>query len=190
MQPDELGSQPQPATSGDPLRELSASARGWHTIQLAVLGFIGICGVLRGTASPAPSPVQWLALALAVAAFAIGCLAIFTTGRLAYPLSPADGDASARDGLTRAFARLRAGIWLTVLALLLAVLAALAGWWPSPTGAAAASTTVVVTSGTGQTWCGQLVNGPGGLVSVRTGQRIVNVPIQAIAQLRPVEMCP
>ncbi len=36
-----------PAGPGDAMQRLSASAQGWHTIQLAVLGFMGICGVLR-----------------------------------------------------------------------------------------------------------------------------------------------
>jgi hypothetical protein len=37
------------------LAELRTSARGWHGVQLAVLGFIGLCAVLQGQAdSPAP----------------------------------------------------------------------------------------------------------------------------------------
>jgi hypothetical protein len=36
-------------------RSLSASAPGWHTIQMAILSFIGICGVLR-TAGSSPVP--------------------------------------------------------------------------------------------------------------------------------------
>jgi len=45
---------------------------------MAVLGFIGICGVLRTTgSSPAPRAVEWLAAALAVAALGVACLAVF-----------------------------------------------------------------------------------------------------------------
>ena len=74
----------QVAAPADRLEELSASARGWHTIQMAVLGFIGICGVLRTTGSPAPRAVQWLAAALAVAALAAASVAIHAVrqGRL------------------------------------------------------------------------------------------------------------
>ena len=51
MDPDEA-SVPRPAAApGDRLERLSASARGWHTIQMAVLGFIGICGVSRPQAA-------------------------------------------------------------------------------------------------------------------------------------------
>jgi len=153
--------------------ELSASARGWHTIQMAVLGFIGICGVLRTTgSSPAPRAVEWLAAALAVAALGVACLAVFTVGRVAYPVTAATGDA----GATR----------LTIVALILAVIAGLSGWWPS----AAATTATAITGTTGQAWCGQLVNGPSGAISVRTANGVIAVPTQAIAQVRPVAACP
>src|SRR5262245_49078009 len=184
MQPSEAGSARQVAVPG--LEELSASARGWHTIQMAVLGFIGICGVLRTTgSSPAPRAVEWLAAALAVAALAVACLAIFTVGRVAYPVAAA-GDAGAPPGIAAAAARLRGGIRLTVVALILAVIAGLSGWWPSQT----ATTATAVTGTTGQAWCGQLVEGPAGAISVRTASGVINVPAQAIAQLRPVAACP
>jgi hypothetical protein len=186
MQPSEAGAARQVAAPADRLEGLAASARGWHTIQMAVLGFIGICGVLRTAGSPAPRAVEWLAAALAVAALAVACLAIFTVGRVAYPVSAADGDASARPGVTQAAARLRAGIWLTIVALILAVIAGLSGWWPEATS----TTAVAVTATTGQAWCGPLVNGPAGAISVRTANGVVTVPAQAIAQVRPIAQCP
>ena len=167
---------------GDQLERLSASARGWHTIQMAVLGFIGICGILR-TTSPAPRAVQWLAGALAVAALAVACMAVFTVGRVAYPVGDAlDGDRAVAGGT----ARLRAGIRLTIVALILAVIAALSGWWPSP----ASGPAVAVTGTTGQAWCGPLVSGPADAISVRTVNGIITVPTQAIAQVSPVRQCP
>src|ERR1700744_6443153 len=121
MDPD-AASVPRPASGpGDRLERLSASARGWHTIQMAVLGFIGICGILRTTSSTAPRAVQWLAAALAGAALAGGCTAIFTVGRVAYPV----GDALNADAVAGGTARLRSGIRLTIMALILAVIAAL-----------------------------------------------------------------
>ena len=86
MEPDEAGAAHTAAAPADRLEKLATSARGWHTIQMAVLGFIGICGVLRTASSPAPRAVQWLAAALAVAALAAACVAIFTVGRVAYPV--------------------------------------------------------------------------------------------------------
>ncbi len=182
MEPSEAGAAHTAAAPADRLEKLSTSARGWHTIQMAVLGFIGICGVLRAASSPAPRAVQWLAAALAVAALAAACVAIFTVGRVAYPVSEATDGASAAPG---AAARLRAGIRLTIVALILAVIAALSGWWP----AASTTAAVAVTATSGQAWCGPLASGPAGAVSVRTASGVITVPAQAIAQVRPVAQC-
>ena len=185
MEPSEAGPTQPAAAPADRLEEISASARGWHTIQMAVLGFIGICGVLRATTSSAPHAVQWLAAAVAVAALAAASLAVFTVGRVAYPVSDAVDGAGAPPSAGQAAARLRAGIRLTVVALILAVIAALSGWWPAP----ASSTAVAVTATNGQAWCGPLVTGPAAAISVRTGNGVVTVPAQAIAQVRPVAQC-
>jgi hypothetical protein len=182
MEPNEAGAGNTAAAPADRLDKLSSSARGWHTIQMAVLGFIGICGILRTTSSPAPRAVQWLAAALAVAALTAACVAVFTVGRVAYPVSDAAEGASA---VPDAAARLRAGIRLTIVALILAVIAALSGWWP----AASTTAAIAVTASTGQAWCGPLVSGPAGAISVRTARGIVTVPAQAIAQVRPVAQC-
>ena len=95
MEPNEAGNARTPASPADRLERFSSSARGWHTIQMAVLGFIGICGILRTASSSAPRVVQWLAAALAVAALAAACAAIFTVGRVAYPVSDTADGASA-----------------------------------------------------------------------------------------------
>ena len=158
---------------------------------MAVLGFIGICGVLRTTGSTAPRAVQWLAAALAVAALAAASLAIFTVGRVAYPVHDAVDGASALPSAGQAAARLRAGIRLTIVAVILAVIAALSGWWPAHASTAvAAVAAVAVTAASGQAWCGPLVDEPAGAVSVRTGTGVITVPAQAIAQVRSVAACP
>ena len=182
MEPSAAGAAHTAAAPADRLGKLSASARGWHTIQVAVLGFIGICGILRTASSPAPRAVQWLAAALAVAALAAACVAIFTVGRVAYPVGDGADGASAAPG---AAARLRAGIRLTIVALILAVIATLSGWWPASSTTAA----VAVTAISGQAWCGPLVSGPAGAVSVRTASGVITVPARAIAQVRPVAQC-
>jgi hypothetical protein len=176
----------------DRREELSGSARGWHTIQMAVLGFIGICGVLRTTGSPAPRAVQWLAAALAVAALAAACLAVVTVGRVAYPVNDAADGGGALPSAGQAAARLRAGIRLTIVAVILIVIAALSGWWPAPasTSAAAGTSAVAVTGTSGQAWCGPLVNGPAGAISVRISSGVIAVPAQAIAKVSPVAQCP
>jgi hypothetical protein len=187
MEPSEAGAARPVAAPADRLEEVSASARGWHTIQMAVLGFIGICGVLRTTgSSPAPRAVEWLAAVVAVAALAAASLAIFTVGRVAYRINDAADGAGALPSAGQAAARLRDGIRLTIVAVILAVIAALPGWWPASTSSAA----VAVTGTSGQAWCGPLVNGPAGAISVRTGNGVISVPAQAIAQVRPVTQCP
>ena len=186
MEPSEAGATQPAAAPADRLEEISASARGWHTIQMAVLGFIGICGVLRTPDSPAPRAIQWLAAALAVAALAAASLAIFSVGRVAYPVNDAADGSSAVPSAGQAAARLRAGIRLTIVAVILAVIAALSGWWPAKASTAA----VAVTGTSGQAWCGPLVSGPAGAISVRTGNRVITVPAQGIAQVRPVAQCP
>lgn len=186
MEPSEAGAARQAAAPADELEALSASARGWHAMQMGVLGFIGICGVLRTADSPAPRAVQWLAAALAVAALAVACLAIFTVGRVAYPVNADADSVGAQPGAGQAAARLRGGIRLTVVAVILAVIAALSGWWPAPAKTAA----VAVTGTSGQAWCGPLVNGPGDAISVSTRNGVVTVPSQAIAEVRPVGQCP
>ena len=45
------------ATGADP-EQLRTSARGWHGVQLAVLGFIGLCGALHDAEAAAGPPVQ------------------------------------------------------------------------------------------------------------------------------------
>jgi hypothetical protein len=186
-----------PATS-DALGPLSGSARGWHTIQMAVLGFIGICGVLRATDSSVPTWVQWVAAVLAGVALVLAGAGIYLVGRVAYPFESAAGSnspaATARDtarDTARAAARLRAGIRFTVLALVVIVIAALSGWWPrsGAGGAGGAATTVTISDRTGRTWCGQLVGGDAGVVSVDTSQGVIGVPVETVADVRPVASC-
>ncbi len=115
---------------GDPVEQLSSSARGWHTIQVAVLGFIGICGVLRTTSISTPRAVQVLAAILAVSSLAVACVAIFMVGRVAYPFKPTSEPSQRGNEVAQARQDLQTGIRLTVLALILIVIAALSGWWP------------------------------------------------------------
>jgi hypothetical protein len=186
MQPGESTASNGPGDPGDPMEGLSAAARGWHTIQMAVLGFIGICGVLRTASTSTPRVVQVLAAVLAVAALAVACLAIFTVGRVAYPLDIATDNSGGTHRVAEASRRLHTGIRLTVLALILIVIAALSGWWPKTTD----TNTVALSDASGRAWCGPLVSGPDGTVRVRTAQGIVDVPTQTIVQLRPVANCP
>lgn len=182
----EVYNQPAPATSDAP-GPLSGSARGWHTIQMAVLGFIGICGVLRATDSSVPAGVQWAAAFLAAVALVLAGTGVYLVGRVAYPFEAAGLSSPA--ALARASARLRAGIRLTVLALVLVVIAALSGWWPRTGAPGGASATVTVSDRDGRTWCGRLVRGDTGIVAVDTSRGLIGVPVEAVADVRPVASC-
>src|SRR6476469_5318107 len=66
---------------------LRGSARGWHGVQLAVLGFIGLCGVLReGAGSGEPHWLQVLSGLLVLTAFGIACLATVLVALAAWPV--------------------------------------------------------------------------------------------------------
>ncbi len=130
MPPDASNAHDQQVGPGDPIERLSSSARGWHSIQVAVLGFIGICGVLRTTSTTTPRAIQVLAAILAVASLAVACVAIFMVGRVAYPFKPASDTGKGGNEIAQARQQLQTGIRLTVLALILIVIAALSGWWP------------------------------------------------------------
>jgi hypothetical protein len=183
----EVYSEQAPAAPKDALGRLSGSARGWHTIQMAVLGFIGICGVLRTASSSVPAWVQWLAGFLAVAALVLAGTGIYLVGRVAYPLDAAEGTPAA---VARATQRLRSGIRLTVLALILIVIAALSGWWPKTADAGTGPAAVTVSDRSGRTWCGQLVAGSQGVVSLDTSGGQVGVPIPSVADIQPAASCP
>src|SRR5213080_1272285 len=71
------------------------SARGWHQLQVAVLGFIGLCGVLQRGRPENPMWLQTLAALLIVGALVIALAAIFVVGRVAWPPSAPPPDAGA-----------------------------------------------------------------------------------------------
>jgi len=76
----------EPAAPPDRLAELRGSAQGWHGIQLAALGFIGLCGVIQTGDSDNPRALQVLAGILVLVAFGLACAGIYLVGRAAWPL--------------------------------------------------------------------------------------------------------
>ena len=183
-------SSPLPASR---LEELRVSARGWHGVQLAIIGFIGFCGVL---ADPRPSTPAWLqntAGILALTALVLACVATFLVGRVAWPLyggAAAEARPDATAELGRDGRRLRTGLVLTFVALAALALGNAAGWWPEKKSAGGDGAGLVqVQAATGQRWCGTLGEARPGSVSVVVGGIPVVVPLQSVAVVRSVASC-
>lgn len=163
--------------------QLQASARGWHSIQLAVLGFVGICGVLKsGSGSPAPRDIEILAGIMVLLALAVACWATFLVGRVAWPLSVPEGAA----GTHRAARRLRAGLVLTFFAVVLVSTAAAAAWWPTPPTPDGGFVRVETSAGT---LCGTLTPGGEGSLRLWTQGQHIDIPLDSITALSPSDTC-
>lgn len=169
-----------------PSHPVVESARGWQRAQLAVLGFIGLCGVLWAGGDPeGPAWLQWLAGALVVLALVLVCLAIYLVGKVAYPVV-GRSEVPARETAAGDSARLRAGIRVTFVAFAVLVIATLSGWWPGPAGSA---TTVEVRDAAGQAWCGEIDDASAGIMRLNTTEGPVALRLGRIATLRPVNGC-
>ncbi|MFE9631104.1 hypothetical protein [Streptomyces sp. NPDC006463] len=188
---------PQSASRG---AQVQASARGWHTVQLAVFGFIGICGVLKsGGSSPAPRGIEEVAGLLVLAALAVAVLATYLVARVAWPVPGSAADAAAspegRSGVDRAARRLRWGLMLTFLAVLLVATASASSWWPTRSAAEGqaegqAKGQFVQVETLAGTVCGTLGSGGGGSVHLQTEGQSVDIPLSRIASLSPASACP
>ena len=168
------------------LAELRVSARGWQGVQLAVLGFIGLCGVLTDADPSHPKVLQVLAGVLALSSLALACLGTYLVGRAAWPLYRAGRsyDDDPRE-LHRASRSLSTGLVLTFVAVALIALSAAASWWPAEdtTGAA------VEAQAEGQAFCGTLAQSGSGTMRLETSGQPVVIPLSALTTLRPVDGC-
>ena len=172
------------------LAELRSSARGWHGIQLAVIGFVGLCGVLNGEGS-GPDWVQAVAGYLSLAALAAACIATYQIGRAAWPLYNVRRAAPpVSEELLHTSRRITSGLALTFLAVALVALAGLSSWWPSDDdGAGGGGSATVQLEAGGTTLCGTLAQAQAGAVAIVAGGRQVTVPIDQLTGLRPANGC-
>lgn len=173
----------------DRLTELRTSARGWHGVQLAVLGFIGLCGVLQSGAG-ADNP-RWLQVLAGLLALTLSCVATALVASAAWPVygsSPtAPGPGADENGeIRRTGRRLRTGITMTFLAVVVVALAATSSWWPrevvTPGGFVEVSTGNAVL-------CGQLRQAEPGVLGVEVDGRPVQLALSDVVQLRPLDTC-
>ena len=174
------------------LAGLQSSARGWHGVQLAVLGFIGLCGVLAKNGDAGnPRWLQILAGLLVLSALVLSCVATALVASAAWPLygarrspAPDSGDAY-NDEVTRTGRQLRLGIWLTYVAVALTALGATSSWWPRE---GPDSTPVEVTTNAGVA-CGVLRESRPGVLALDSGGRDVVLELSDVVQVRPVSVC-
>jgi hypothetical protein len=174
--------------------ELRASAKGWHGVQLAVLGFIGLCGVLQGAAEPdLPRWLQVLAGVLVLAALVLACIATGLVATAAWPVHELEEGAApgvSVDSLLHQTARrLRLGIAITFLAVVVLAVGATSSWWPEEAASDGdAASLVEVTTNDGAA-CGTLLDGEPGTITISSeGQQVV-VASGDVVQLRPVAAC-
>jgi lysylphosphatidylglycerol synthetase-like protein (DUF2156 family) len=177
--------------SSSRIGELRTSARGWHGVQLAVLGFIGLCGVLQQDAgSGKPHWLQVLAGLLALAAFGIACLATVLVALAAWPVYAPRPRRTDDDGDVESTSkRLRSGITLTYVAVAVIALATSSGWWPAEAKTSQASSAVEVTTRAGQI-CGDLASPSGhGVLAISAGGHVVELALSDVVSLTPVDAC-
>ena len=176
---------------------MTRSARGWHGVQLAVLAFIGLCGVLSDSDAATPHWLQVTAGVLAITALALSGLSIFLVASVVWPFptsaaSEPSGGPGRVDAATAA-RRLRVGVAVTYLAVATMALAASSSWWPISTSTGdsdvRAGASVEITDGSGRTACGELVDGPAGRIRLETAAGIVELATGGLADISPVEAC-
>ena len=81
----------------DAAAQVQASAREWHKLQLGVLGFVGLCGVLRGdSGSGRPLWLQDLSGVAALAGLVLALVAVTLVATVAFPLAAVPESASGR----------------------------------------------------------------------------------------------
>jgi hypothetical protein len=155
------------------------SARGWHQIQLAVLGFVGLCGVLQRGRPENPTWLQTLAALLIFGALATALIAIAVVGRVAWP--PARPPAQPAR-------QLKAGILLTFLAVAMLALGTSSMWWPQ-SHESGEQAQVQVQAADGQTFCGPLTETRAGTLGVQTDQGPVVLRLSDVAAVGPAGAC-
>ena len=172
---------------------LQDSARGWHRVQLAVLGFIGLCGVLKQ--DPGAGEPYWLRVlagVLVLTAFAVACVATVLVALAAWPVygpRTSTGHPDEDQEVATTSRRLRTGIALTFSAVAVLALAASSAWWPGGKASGQELGAVEVTTGAGQVCGGLTAPSTQGVLAVSVGGRVVQIALSDVVSLRPVDAC-
>jgi hypothetical protein len=173
------------------LAELRVSARGWHGVQLAVLGFIGLCGVLADTGSDGtPHWLRVLAGVLVLVALGLACVATVLVALAAWPTyGPGSGVEDPGRELSSTGVRLRTGILLTFVSVAVLAVATSSTWWPSAASGGADAQPIRVSTSGGEL-CGELgESSSDGRLALAVDGRLVQVPLAEIVAVVPVASC-
>ena len=176
----------------DRLAELRTSAKGWHGIQLAALGFIGLCGVIQTGDSAQPWALQVMSAILVLVAFALACTGIYLVGRAAWPLYRGDPHAAhgGEEAVSTTSRQLTRGLLMTFLSIAALALATAASWWPKENGGAGGATQVQVQTNDGRSACGELREAPQpGTLRVLADDQPLDVALGSLASVSPVGGC-
>ncbi len=167
----------------DRLTTLQGSARGWHGVQLAVLGFIGLCGVLQRDPGGRPGWLQLVAGLLVLLALVLSCVATALVASVAWPVY-GFGGGQQPEGAGR---RLRTGIVLTYVAVAVLAVATSSAWWPADSSDRPG---LVEVSSAGGTACGQVLGAQGGRLLLDTEGGRVLLNLADVTGLTVVTDCP
>lgn len=183
-----------PLTGDSRLGELRSSARGWHGAQLAVLGFIGLCGVLQGQADASgPRWLQVVAGFLVLLALVLECLATALVAGVAWPTSGwrQAGESASQDAadLLEGGRRLRLGIVITFVAVAVLALGAMSSWWPGGDNSAASDPAAVSVSTSGGSVCGTIVEASPGVLAIQTADQKILLDMTSVLTISPVTGC-
>jgi uncharacterized membrane protein len=164
---------------------LQDSAREWQKLQLGALGFVGLCGVLRGDAGSArPLWLQDLSGFSALAGLVLAILAVTMLATVANPLTtrPVSVPAASR--------RLSGGIVITFVAVGFTALSALSMWWPEGEAKrpAAPSNQMSVTTSSGSA-CGTVVGSGSGSLDLEVDGQRVSFPLNRLVSVKVVDNC-
>jgi hypothetical protein len=175
------------STDTDSLAELRTSARGWHGVQLAVLGFIGLCGVLKGGDEGLPRWLEVVAGLLMLGALAVACLATVLVAFAAWPVYARAPQPDDPVEVRRTVARLRVGIGLTFVAVVMTALATISQWWPTE-AAATPSALVEVATADGDV-CGELQQIDTSGITLTADGSDIAIGFGDVISLRTVDAC-
>jgi len=173
-------------TDTSSLAELRTSARGWHGVQLAVLGFIGLCGVLQRGNEDVPRSLQILSGGLVLGALVVACVATVLVAVSAWPVYARAPHPDDQTEVRRTVGRLRIGIALTFVAVALTALATTSQWWPAEPEATAA---IVEVSTAGGEICGELRQIDTSGVTLVADGNLVAIEFGEVIALRSVTSC-